>query len=113
MKILFVLLIGISFLTANDPSGSMIDVGQSIPVECPQCIEDFKKCTAPIHKEFMTTVGKACEEFKEKKISKEEYHKISKEASRLLEKALEPCMTTFNKCCMVETKTKMEENKSA
>lgn len=106
-----------SFTINKEHSGNIHSViVENMVFECPQCKEEFKKCTKAINDAVLKECSAACDKFKEGKITREAFEKICNDASDKNKDQDMACMTTFNKCCLKETKELMdkeEQNKES
>lgn len=89
---------------------------ESMAFECPKCKEEFMKCNKALSDAYLKECSAACGKFKEGKLTRKEYEKICDNASNKNKEPDMACMTTFNNCCLKETKELMdreEQNKES
>lgn len=112
MKKVYLLLLAFLLLSAGGNSGSI--AFSSVPrpsVECSKCKAELELCTQPIYDAYAASVGRACDQFKAGKITKQAYSDSCAVANRIMDKADAACLEEFNKCCLAEIKAEMEKNK--
>ena len=101
-------MLAVFLLSAGSISGSVSfsDV-EPLIVECPKCEVEYKNCTRAAEKTFTTAVQNAADSTKSKS-SRVDYNAVCEEARTIKNKAIAECTEVYNKCCLAETKEKME-----
>ncbi|KAF2518339.1 hypothetical protein E0W68_09975 [Flavobacterium salilacus subsp. salilacus] len=117
MKKLLLSLLGVSFLilfsfSANTEKAiTFSNEFQPEQEGCPECKKKYLKCTDSIYYKYAKTVEKSADKLKADSITREEYKNACARARLIRDKALKPCTTEFNKCCLDETRKNQNKQK--
>lgn len=110
MKQLFFYLTGIALLTGGATEKSLVFEDVEPVTECTGCEKAYKECTRKAQDIYTTAVEKASDSVS-RKSSRLDYNAACEKARNVKNKAISECTETYNKCCLAETKAKLEKKK--